>query len=106
MNKLDPEDIEWQFISSIGFTDCHHAKLINKEFGLECETITKTSKLTGDFLKPKVYYFITGQKKEYTNIQLLCDDWNEIKNYDDPNNEIVWVKKIIKAKGLNSKTSS
>lgn len=94
-NLLEPEDIEWNFVTSFGFETEHHAKYVNKEFGLEYETITKISKHSGQFLKPKRYYFITGQKKEYTDLQKLCDDWNEIKNYDDPNNEIFWEKKII-----------
>ncbi len=44
---------------------------------------------------PKTYFYITGQEKEYTDLEELCRDWNEIKNFDDPNNEIVWVKKIV-----------
>ena len=97
INKLCPEDIKWKFISSLAFTDCHHAKYISKEFGLEMEIITKKLNNNFSFGIPKQYYFITGQEKEYTDIQILCDDWNEIKNYDDPNNEIVWVK-VIKSK--------
>ncbi len=93
-NKLEPEDIKWRFISSMGFINYHHSKFINKEFGLEMEHIThKLNDFT--FRKPKIYYFITGQEKEYTDLQTLCDDWNEIKNFDDPNNKIVWVKKIV-----------
>ncbi len=101
-NLLEPEDIEWKFIMSMGFTTNHHAKYVNKKYGLECETISKISASTGHFLKPKTYYFITGQKKEYTDLQKLCDDWNEIKNYDDPSNEIVWVKKIVPTIRLKS----
>ncbi|WP_417444663.1 hypothetical protein [Joostella sp.] len=99
-NLLSPEDIRWEFISSLGFVDQHHAKYINKEFGLEMETITKKLSDGISFGKSKVYYFITGQEKEYTCIQLLCDDWNEINNYDDPENEIVWIKKIVPIKKL------
>jgi len=95
MNKLCPEDIEWSFIMSMGFTDHHHSKSINKKYGLEMEIITK--KIDGySFGKGKVYYFITGQEKEYTYLQKLCDDWNEIKNFDDPDSEIKWVKIITK----------
>jgi len=95
INKLCPEDIEWKFISSLAFTDCHHARYTSKEFGLEMETITK-KKNDYEFGNCKIYYFITGQEKEYTDLQILCDDWNEIKNYEDPNSEIVWVKVIKK----------
>ena len=97
INKLCPEDIKWKFISSLGFTDCHHARYIDADFGLEMETITK-KKNDYEFGNCKTYFFITGQKKEYTDVKILCDDWNEIKNYDDPNNEIVWVKVIKKKK--------
>ncbi len=57
----------------------------------------KISKLkdNGGFCKPKTYFYITGQEKEYTDLEELCKDWNEIKNFDDPNNEIVWEKKIV-----------
>lgn len=100
MNVLSPEDIEWKFIYSLAMSDCHHAKMVNKKYVLECETITKKLSDGFSFGKAKVYYFITGQKKEYTDLQKLCDDWNEIKNYDDPNNEIVWVKKIVKTRSI------
>lgn len=99
-NKLEPEDIEWKFITSMGFSTAHHSKFINEEFGLEMEKISKV-KDNGQFGKPKIYYFITGQEKEYTELGELCKDWNEIKNFDDPNNEIVWVKRIVPIIKLN-----
>ena len=100
-NLLCPEDIVWKFIMSMAFSDYHHAKMVNKEYGLECETITKKLSDGFSFGKAKVYYFITGQEKEYTDLQKLCDDWNEIKNFDDPDNEIVWEKKIVKIIKIN-----
>lgn len=93
-NNLSVEDIEWKFISSMAFIDYHHAKFVNAEYGIEMEKITNKDAY-GEFTKPKTYYFITGQQKEYTDLQILCNDWNEIKNFDDPNNEIQWVKKIV-----------
>jgi hypothetical protein len=39
--------------------------------------------------------------KEYNNIQTLCDDWNEIKNFDDPGYEIKWVNVIQKKETTN-----
>lgn len=98
-NKLEPEDIEWEFICSLALSSHHHAKFICEEYGLEKEKITP-KKSDGDFGNAKTYYFITGQEKEYTDLKALCDDWNEIKNFDDPNNEIVWVKKIVPIKEL------
>jgi hypothetical protein len=94
MNKLEPDDIKWKFVSSLACRDYHHSKFTNDEFGLEMEKVTKV--VDEGFGKPKTYYFITGQEKEYTNLQTLCNDWNEIKNFDDPDSEIIWVKVIRK----------
>ena len=80
INKLCPEDIKWKFTSSLAFTDCHHTKYISKEFGLEMEVITKKLSDNLSFGSSKTYFFITGQKKEYTDLQILCNDWNKIKN--------------------------
>jgi hypothetical protein len=100
-NLLCPEDIDWKFIMSMAFVDFHHSKSVNEKYGLEMEVITK--KIDDyTFGKGKVYYFITGQEKEYTDLRELCNDWNEIKNFDDPENEIVWVKKIVKTKKLKN----
>jgi len=101
-NTLEPEDIEWRFISSMALSNCHHSKFINEEYGLEMEKITPI-RTNGDFGKAKTYYFITGQEKEYTELEALCIDWNEIKNFDDPNNEIIWVKKIVPIINLNER---
>ena len=40
-DRLCPEDIKWKFTSSLAFTDRHHARYIDADFGLEMETITK-----------------------------------------------------------------
>jgi len=96
MNTLEPEDIKFKFFSSMQLKTHHNTKFINDEFGIELEVITSIKEF-GDLGKPKKYYYITGQEKEYTDLQLLCNDWNEIKNFDDPNNEIKWVK-VIKSK--------
>ena len=95
-NIICPEDISFKFIKSLAMVDEHISMMRNEEFGIQCEQYTK-KKNDFEFAKPKTYYFIDGQEKEYTDIQKLCDDWNEIKNFDDPNNEITWVK-VIKTK--------
>lgn len=92
MNVLEPVDIKWRFVSSLACSDCHYAKYLNEEFGLEMERETKVVDYGCGFAKPKTYYYITGHDKEYTDLQKLCDDWNEMKNYDDPNDEITWIK--------------
>ena len=98
-NVLEPEDIKWVFISSMAMKEYHHSKFLNKEFGIEMEKITPVREM--GFGKPKTYYYITGQKKEYTDLETLCKDWNEIKNYDDPNSEITWVKVIRRVEKKN-----
>lgn len=95
-NNLIPEDIAFKFMGSFAFTTHHHSKFVCDEFGIEMEKVTRV-KAHGDFAEPKTYYYITGQEKEYTSLDELCKDWNEIKNFDDPNSEIKWVK-VIKSK--------
>lgn len=103
-NLLEPDDIKWNFISSLACRAYHHSKFLCHEFGLEMEKITK---VIDDvfFGKPKTYYYITGQEKEYTDLQTLCDDWNEIRNFDDPHGEIKWVKIITKKDETNLRPS-
>jgi len=96
MNILTPEDIKWENVIHISMDDEHISKFRNEEYGIQWEQYTKV-KWPCDFAKPKNYYYIDDQEKEYTDLQALCDDWNEIKNFDDPNAEIVWVK-VIKSK--------
>ena len=98
MNVLSPEDIEWKLISTMALTTEHRMLYMNNQFGFQKEVYTKkTSEFT--FGKPKIYYFRDDCEKEYNNLQKLCDDWNEIKNYDDETSEITWVK-IIKNKKI------
>lgn len=96
MNKLAPEDIIFKFGTSWNFSTYHHTVCHNEEFGIQMEKITKKT-IWGELGKPKEYFYIDGCDREFTDLQVLCDSWNEIKNYDDPNSEIVWVK-VIKTK--------
>jgi len=97
-NKLDHADIDWRFIASMAFDTFHHSKFRCEKYGIQKEAITNRSKLTGNFLKPKVYYFIDGCEKEMTSLDDLLNTWNELNEFDDPNNEIAWVKVIRKKK--------
>jgi hypothetical protein len=102
MNKLEPDDIEWKGLSFWSFENYHYAVYRNEKYKIQREVITNISKLTGDFSKhPKVYYFIDGCDKEMTDLQDVCDTWNELHDFDDPNNEIVWIKKIVPVIKLN-----
>ncbi|MDV3774050.1 hypothetical protein CMU14_13285 [Elizabethkingia anophelis] len=95
-NILAPEDIKFKLKKTMAFDEAHSVLMRNEEFGIQWEQHTK-KKSEFEFGKPKNYYFIDGIEKEYTDLQELCNDWNEIKNFDDPNKEIVWVK-VIKNK--------
>jgi hypothetical protein len=94
-NKLDPTDIEWKFITSFGCTHQHHALFRDDRYSIQMETITPKSQTTQVFGKKKVYFFIDGCEKEMTEIEDLCETWNDLKNFDDPKNEIVWERKIV-----------
>lgn len=101
MNLLCPEDISFKFIKSLAMTDEHISAMRDDKYGIDCEQYTK-KKSDFEFGKPKTYYFMDGSDKEYTDLQKLCDDWNEIKNFDDPDFEIKWVKVIQKKETINS----
>ncbi len=75
-----------------------HFAYRNEKFALQWEQITNRDG-HGWSGKAKNYYFIDGVEREFTDIQTLCDCWNEIKNFDDPRSEIKWVK-VIKKKEL------
>lgn len=95
-NILCPEDIKFTGKKSLAMSNWHAMKYRNEEYGIDWEQWSR-KKNDLEFGKPKNYYFMDGSKKEYTDLQTLCNDWNEIKNYDDPNSEIEWVK-VIKSK--------
>ncbi|WP_313100585.1 hypothetical protein [Epilithonimonas sp.] len=90
-NLLCPEDIEWKLQMSMALSNEHRMLYRNDQYGFQMEIYTK-KKNEFEFGKPKTYYFRDESEKEYNDLQILCDDWNEIKNYDDENTEIEWVK--------------
>jgi len=93
-NLLEPSDITWKYHKHLTCTDHSHFCMRNEDYGLQHEQITNRDG-NGWVGKAKNYYFIDGQDKEYTDIQELCDDWNEIKNFDNPHGKIKWVKVIV-----------
>lgn len=100
-NLLEPADICWKYIKHLTLSESSQVLYRDEKYKIQWEQITNRDG-NGRSGKPKNYYFIDGQEKEYVDVQELCDDWNEIKNFDDPDNEIVWVKKIIKTHKLKS----
>ena len=93
-NTLEPEDIEWTYLNHITLNNQSQFASRNEKYGLQWEQVTKRDG-HGWVGKPKNYYFIDKIEREFTDIQELCDCWNESNNFDDPNNEITWVKKIV-----------
>lgn len=93
-NLLEPEDIEWKYIKHITLSNKSHHLFRNEKYKIQWEQITNRDG-HGKVGKAKNYFFIDNVEREFTDIQELCDCWNERHNFDDPNNEIIWVKKIV-----------
>ena len=93
-NTLEPEDIEWKYVKHLTLTTQSHMLFRDERYKIQWEQITNRDG-HGWVGKPKNYYFIDKIEREFTDIQELCDCWNESNNFDDPNNEITWVKKIV-----------
>tara|TARA_R110000851_G_scaffold117621_4_gene244480 strand:- start:7863 stop:8177 length:315 start_codon:yes stop_codon:yes gene_type:complete len=101
-NTIEPEDIHWKHIKHITFTANSHILMRDERFKIQWEQITSRDG-HGKVGKSKNYYFIDKVQREFTNIDELCYCWNELHNFDDPNNEIIWIKKIVPVIKLNNK---
>lgn len=95
-NQLDPFGMTWVMIQTSAYNDYHHALYRCERYGVQQEIITPKNPETGEFGRPKVYYFIDDCDKEITSIEDLVDTWNDLKSFDDPDNKIVWIRKTIK----------
>ena len=93
-NKLEVDDIEWRHASHMTLSNESHFVLRDDRFNIQKEEITKRDG-HGKTGSTKRYYYIDAVAREFTSAQDLCDAWNERYKYDDPNNEIIWVKKIV-----------
>ncbi|MGK0447019.1 MAG: hypothetical protein ACJA2M_000790 [Polaribacter sp.] len=98
-NMLEPSDIEWIYYKHLTLTTQSQFATRNEKYGLQHEQITNRDG-HGFVGKAKNYYFIDNIEREFTDLQELCDCWNEINNFDDPKNEIVWIKKIVPIRKL------
>ena len=95
-NILDPLDIEWRHATHMTLTSESHFVCRDERYGIQWEQITKRDG-HGKIGTPKNYYFIDGISREFTDVQEMCDCWNEFKNFDDPKSQIDYVK-VIKPK--------
>ncbi len=93
-NLLEPEDIEWRYVKHITMTTQSHFLFRSEQFKIQWEQITNRDG-HGKVGKAKNYFFIDEVEREFTEVQELCYYWNERNYFDDPNNEIIWVKKIV-----------
>lgn len=66
----------------------------DERYKIQREQITNRN-AHGKVGKAKNYFFMDNVPREFTDLQELCDCWNERPNFDDPDNEIIWVKKIV-----------
>lgn len=100
MNKLTPEDIEWKLFRSYSLTNESYSLFRDKRYSLRQERITKTDGhgWTGS---TKKHFYIEGIERPFKTEQELCDAWNERNDFDDPDNEIIWVKKIVPIRKIN-----
>lgn len=89
--------IEWKFIRSMGFSDHHHAVFRNDEFGVQRETITRKNHW-GEFLKPKNFFFIDNDEREFLTEEELIDAYNEKfpRDGDTTEAEVKYVRIIVK----------
>jgi len=100
-NLLEPEDIEWKYIKHVTMTTQSHTLFRDERYKIQLEQITNRDG-HGWVGKAKNYFFIDTLEREFTDLQELCNCWNERNNFDDPNNEIIWVKKIVPIVKLKS----
>lgn len=108
MNQLEIEDVQFRLTKSLTMANYSHTAFRDDKFKIQWEQITNRDG-HGKTGKPKNYFFIDDMEREFTDLQVLVDCWNERNNFDDPNNEIVWVKKVvptIKLKPRNKNTHS
>ena len=98
-NKLEPSDLNFFYHKHMTWQDHSHMLYRDETYKVQMEQITNRDG-HGWSGKPKNYYFIDGLEREFTSLSVLCDCWNERNDFDDPDNEIVWVKKIVPVKKL------
>lgn len=103
MNKLTPEDIEWKLVRSYSFNSEAFTVFRDNRFSIQQEQIVKTdgNGWTGSMKK---YFYMDSIEKPFKTEQELCEAWNERNDFDDPNNEIVWVKKIVPIRKMNAES--
>ena len=81
----------------------YHELRRNDEYGLQKEVVTKRD--ANGFAKKggKVFYFIDNDEREFTDIDALCDAYNEKFNFaqDHPDYELKYVKVIVKRNGTS-----
>ena len=99
MNKLEPNDINFIYDCHLTLTTCSHYVYRDETYGIQMEQIVKRDG-HGWSGTPKNYYFIDNVDREFISIETLCECWNERNNFDDPDTEIVWEKKIVPIKKL------
>lgn len=91
--------IEWKFIRSMGFSDHHHSAHRNEELGVQWETITPQTK-EGHFKKPKHFFFIDNDDREFLSEEELIEAYNEKfpRDGDTIEDEVKYVRVIVKRK--------
>lgn len=92
---LTRDNIDLKFIKSMGWANHHHAQYVDEKNGITAETITNKTKV-GGFAKPKHFYFINGDEREFLSLDDLIEAYNEKFKFEEenPDQEVIFVKVI------------
>lgn len=91
-------DVKFRLVSSLGLTTGHisqHRDDINK---ITMETVTPYRSDGMTFGKPKSFYCIDNDEREFNDLDSLIEAYNEMYKYseDNPEMEVVYIKVIRK----------
>lgn len=94
---IHADNIKWQRIKAINFSNQHHAVLRDNELGVQCEVISNKNS-AGFAKKGKSFYFIDNDDREFLTADEMVEAYNEKFKFEDenPEHEVVYVKVIKK----------
>jgi len=69
-------DIRFKWIKGYGFTDMHCNMMRDNSLGIQREEFADKDKW-GQLKKSRIFYFIDGVDKEFTDLDKLVDFYNE-----------------------------
>lgn len=99
------DSIAWKMKEAWSFGNSGAIKFRDDELGLQWEQHTNKDKYGVKYLKPRNYFFIDDDPREFTCIDDLIKAYNDKFQFEgeNPNHEVVFVK-VIKKRN-NSQTT-